>query len=165
MILVNNLSRLKINTEKVKLKTSRILKLLEVFDFKDKRETNNPRRNGLASSVALRRGRTGRKAGRGCLEVNFVSPRKMAELHKMFFKKSGPTTVISVEADKNFPVGDFSDIGEIYLCPQEIKKTGLGWEYFLIHGVLHLYGYDHKTGKGEAAMLEKENQICVKIGL
>ena len=97
------------------------------------------------------------------LEIYFLSPSKMARLHKKLLKKSGPTTVISVESGKNFPVGNFSGGGDVYLCPREIKKSGLGWEYFLIHGILHLCGFDHKTKKQEKEMLVKERQICDKI--
>ncbi len=163
MILVNNLSRFSVSTEKVKLKISKILKLLEVFDFKDKQKID-PRRKGLVSSDSRHR-QTGHGVDRWYLEVNFLTSRKMSELHEKFLKKSGPTTVISVEVGENFPVGEFSDAGEIYLCPQEIKKSGFGWEYFLVHGILHLHGYDHKTGKEGAAMLEKEKQICGKMGI
>lgn len=164
MILVNNLSRSRINTGKVKLKTSKILKLLGGFfaegrslpttgrrlcgDFEDKQKIN-PERSPAVDFWYL--------------EINFLTPLKMSELHKKFLKKSGPTTVISVEFDKNFPVGKFSGGGEIYLCPREIKKSGFGLEHFLVHGILHLYGFDHKTRKGEAAMLEKEKLICAKI--
>lgn len=152
MILVNNLSRFKIDTEKVKLKVLKIFKFMGVFPAQSR-------------SFVLSRRRTGRGIDHGYLEINFLAPGKMSELHEKFMKKSGPTTIISIEAGKNFPIGGFSDIGEIYLCPQEIKKSGLGLEYFLVHGILHLYGYDHKTKKGEAVMLEKEKQICAKMGL
>ncbi len=148
MILVNNLSRSRINAGKVKLKASKILKLLRVFNFESKRKISPERSRGVDAWY---------------LEINFLTSLKMAELHGKLLKKSGPTTVISVESGGKFPVGELFSLGEIYLCPREIKKSGLGLEYFLVHGVLHLCGFDHKTRKGEAAMLEKEKLICAKI--
>ncbi len=132
IVVVNNFTRSRIDTRKIKLKIPNIFKFLKI-------------------------------AQSWHLEVDFVTSLEMSKLHKKFLKKSGPTTVISIEAGDDFPIGEFSGGGEIYLCPQEIKKSGLGLEYFLIHGILHLCGFDHKTKKGEAAMLEKEKQIRAKI--
>lgn len=73
---------------------------------------------------------------------------------------------------------DFVDLGEIVLCPEEIKKRAkeIGNEfdkeirYLFIHGILHLLGYDHENGEEEANkmyklqdelfdLLEEENMI------
>ncbi len=99
------------------------------------------------------------------LDVVFVTPKKISELHKKYLDKSGPTTVISVESGKSFRVGNSSGLGEIYLCPAEIKKSGLPNEYFLIHAILHLVGFDHKTEKQASKMLAKEKEICANIGI
>ena len=162
MILVNNLSRSKIDTGKVKFKASKILKLLGIFSVEGRFAASNAAGGNFERKRKVDPG-LGRWINNWYLEVNLVPPRKMAELHKKFLKKSGPTTVISLELGGNFPVGNFSGGGVIYLCLSEIKKSGLPLEYFLLHGILHLCGFDHKTKKQEKEMLEKERQICDKM--
>ncbi|MEW5805320.1 MAG: rRNA maturation RNase YbeY [Patescibacteria group bacterium] len=99
------------------------------------------------------------------LEVYLVDYSQMEELHRQLLKKSGPTTVISLGLPDNFFLAGLSGGGEVYLCPEEIKKSGLSLEYFLIHGILHLAGFNHQTQKQEKLMLAKEAEICAKIGL
>ena len=144
MILVNNLTRSRINVRKLELKVFKTLKFLGVL-----------------------------KTWR--LELYFLDSRKMAFLHKKLLKKPGPATVISVEFGDNFIVADgsgggasnapatFDRGGEIYLCLSEIKKSGLPLDYFLVHGILHLFGFDHKTPRQAGAMLAKEKELCDKI--
>ncbi|KKT88114.1 MAG: putative rRNA maturation factor [Parcubacteria group bacterium GW2011_GWB1_45_10] len=132
MILVNNLTRSRINVRKLELKVFKTLKFLGVL-----------------------------KTWR--LELYFLDSRKMAFLHKKLLKKPGPATVISVETGKGFKVGEFAGGGEIYLCSSEIKKSGLPLDYFLVHGILHLFGFDHKTPRQAGAMLAKEKELCDKI--
>jgi rRNA maturation RNase YbeY len=103
------------------------------------------------------------------LEIYLIDNREISKLHKRFFKKPGPTTVISIEASKNFVLGNFSGGGEIYLCPGQIRKvfpkSSLvnSLTYCLIHGILHLYGLDHKTVKQERLMAKKESELYDKI--
>lgn len=99
------------------------------------------------------------------LAVYLVNPQKMARLHQRFLKKRGATTVISLGLPKDFRLGNFSRGGEIYLCPSAIKKSGLAMEYFLVHGLLHLAGFDHQRPSQEKQMLAKEAEICAKIGI
>lgn len=58
---------------------------------------------------------------------------------------------------------DFVDLGEIVLCPEEIKRRAekIGNEfnkeirYLFIHGILHLLGYDHEKGEEEKNKMYK----------
>lgn len=99
------------------------------------------------------------------LEVFFLTPKKMSKLHQKYLKKSGPTTIISVETDNDFPEGRFSGGGEIYLCLSQIKKSPYPLDYFLIHGILHLSGFDHQTNLQAKKMLAKEKELCARIKL
>ena len=78
-----------------------------------------------------------------------------------FMKKN----VLSFPAPKRFPGlhkgGKF--LGEIYLNPDFIRKEGEKTEYMLIHGLLHLLGYDHKR-KGDILKMEKlESELIQKF--
>lgn len=76
----------------------------------------------------------------------------MARMNEKFRKKTGPTDILTFSYYS--PELSSSDIvGEIYLCLEKIKlyakesrktyKEQL--EYIVIHGLVHLMGYDHET--------------------
>lgn len=73
--------------------------------------------------------------------------------------------VLSFPAPKNFPRPDISEkaLGEIYLNPEYIQSHGENLIYMLIHGFLHLLGYDHKK-KGDIIRMEnKEAQLLKQL--
>jgi rRNA maturation RNase YbeY len=68
--------------------------------------------------------------------------------------------VHSFEAPKDFPRPDikpYESLGEIYLCPDYIKKKKQDLALMLVHGMLHLLGYDHKK-KGDRIKMEKKEE-------
>lgn len=77
------------------------------------------------------------------LSVAFVSPEKSHEINKKYRKKDKPTNVLSFALRENE--------GELVLCKSVIEKEAKEldkkydeWLIFLIiHGMLHLKGYDH----------------------
>ncbi len=93
------------------------------------------------------------------LSVAFLSTKEMTKLNEHYRKKKGPTDVLSFEADSPL-------LGEILICPRVVennaRKAGLSFEEelrkVLIHGILHLFGYDHRndTEKKEMKRLEKK---------
>lgn len=74
--------------------------------------------------------------------------------------------VLSFPAPKQFPGlhkgGIF--LGEIYLNPGYIKAEGEKAEYMLIHGLLHLLGYDHKKKSDIISMENRERQLMKLLG-
>ena len=77
-----------------------------------------------------------------------------------FMKKN----VMSFPAPKGFPGPDAKGkyLGEIYLNPDYIAKEGEEWAYMLIHGLLHLLGYDHKK-KGDIIRMENKERQLLKL--
>jgi probable rRNA maturation factor len=64
------------------------------------------------------------------------------------------TDVLSFEY-KKIPL-----VGEVVIClPQVKRQGGKNWKneliFMLIHGILHLCGYDHEKGEKEAKKMEK----------
>lgn len=89
-------------------------------------------------------------------EFYFCDPDRMRDLNGRFRSRPHATTVLSFEVPGGFPAGSATAIGEVYVCPEEIGRrpipvavhTGsVGFYeklmYYIIHGVLHLRGYDH----------------------
>ena len=79
-----------------------------------------------------------------------------------FMKKN----VLSFPAPGNFPRPDlkkYRSLGELYLNPGYIKRHNENLVYMLIHGALHLLGYDHHTKRDTMAMEKKEQELLALL--
>ncbi|HEC78778.1 MAG TPA: rRNA maturation RNase YbeY [candidate division WOR-3 bacterium] len=72
----------------------------------------------------------------------------LKKLNKLFFKKNRPTNVISFNLD---------EVSEIYVSFNQAKDVSELY-YYIIHGLLHILGYDHTNRKEEKIMDDK----CLK---
>jgi probable rRNA maturation factor len=97
------------------------------------------------------------------LSIALVGSRKIKDLNKRYRKKDYVTDVLSFD-DKQMP--------EIVLCLKKIRKNARIKNnpfqkeliFCLIHGILHISGYDHEIGEAEELkMQEKENHYLSKI--
>lgn len=101
-------------------------------------------------------------------EVFVVSEKKMEALNAKFRGKRESTNVLSFEI-KDWPEVKLKDekirfVGEIYLSPEYIQKKRESFEKMLVHGILHLLGYDHRQ-KGDTIKMENlEKKIAKKLG-
>lgn len=70
--------------------------------------------------------------------------------------------VLAFPAPKGFFRPDVKEkpLGEIYLNPAYIKQHREDLGYMLIHGFLHILGYDHKKKSDRIKMERKERQLC-----
>jgi probable rRNA maturation factor len=101
------------------------------------------------------------------LSILIVDDPHIAELNMKYLNHQGATNVIS------FPMqeGPFADItpdllGDVVISAdtahREADEAGMPMEerinQLLIHGILHLIGYDHVNSKEEAALMEKKSE-------
>jgi probable rRNA maturation factor len=104
----------------------------------------------LAERVLLAEGLTG-----GELSLSFVDLEEMSGLHERYAEEPGPTDVLS------FPMDDEGLLGDVVVCPAEAVRSNpdLSAELRLlvVHGVLHLLGYDHQSDQDRAAMWAKQD--------
>jgi probable rRNA maturation factor len=89
--------------------------------------------------------------------VLLTSDEAVAELNRRFRGKAGPTNVLSFPASAN-PENHLGDIALAHgVCVREAAEQGKTLEqhlaHLVVHGVLHLLGYDHETD-GEAEAME-----------
>jgi probable rRNA maturation factor len=103
-------------------------------------------------------------------ELTLLGEAKMAHINRKWRKKDKATNILSFGAREAFPgLPDF--LGEIFLCPEIIKKEskrlGLSFEKeltrLLIHGILHLVGYSHKSPRESILMERRSRMIERKI--
>ena len=95
--------------------------------------------------------------------VAFVSDRAMRELNRLWRHKHGTTDVLSfpVEQDE-FEKAEGSSLGDVVIsveqAARQAKENGLTLDQeiaqLILHGLVHLCGYDHATDKGEMNRLE-----------
>lgn len=89
------------------------------------------------------------------LAVAIVGRARMARVNGEFRNKPRPTDVLSFPANA-FPKTDL--LGDLLICPAvartQLKDFGTTYprelERLVVHGVLHLFGYDHETGPADA---------------
>jgi probable rRNA maturation factor len=108
----------------------------------------------------------------GELSILLLDDSQIAVLNKQYLKREGPTNVIA------FPMreGLFAEItpdllGDVAISLETAAKegamAGISMEdrltELLVHGILHLCGYDHETSEEEALRMEKKSQEILKI--
>ena len=97
--------------------------------------------------------------------IAFVSDKNIRKLNQQFRRVDRPTDVLS------FPAGEESNLGDIAISVEtaaaQAKENGLTFEdeiaQLILHGLLHLSGYDHETDNGEMNRLEL--RLRKKLGI
>jgi probable rRNA maturation factor len=98
-----------------------------------------------------------------CVTVAFVSDRQMRELNRMWRRKVGTTDVLSFPAGQDeFEMAEGATLGDVVIsveqAARQARANGLEFEeevsQLILHGLLHLCGYDHETDNGEMNRLE-----------
>lgn len=107
------------------------------------------------------------------LTIRVVDEDEMRSLNSTYRKKDKTTNVLSFPFDTPEDVDvDLPLLGDIVICAQVIideakeqhKTVDAHWAHMIVHGVLHLLGYDHEKDD-EAEMMEAEEiKILKKLG-
>jgi probable rRNA maturation factor len=101
----------------------------------------------------------------GELSVLLTDDQHMAQLNKRFLQREGPTNVLAFPMSNGDPSDDdFGMLGDIVLSVEtairESKALGEPLQEtidrLLLHGLLHLLGFDHERSLEEARRMEKE---------
>ncbi len=110
------------------------------------------------------------------VNVNIVSNAEIQQINKDFRDKDYPTNIISFEFEK--PEGLPDDIiddflGDMVIAPAVLEKEALEqnkdlnnhWYHIFIHGLLHLFGYDHIEDDVAETMENLEIGLLAKLNI
>lgn len=111
------------------------------------------------------------------LSIIFVDRDSIAELNKRWMGEEGPTDVLSFPMDELRP-GDNSEnaadslLGDIVICPQVAqeqaslanKPVTAEIDLLLVHGLLHLLGFDHADEIEHKEMFDLQQKILDEWG-
>jgi probable rRNA maturation factor len=94
-----------------------------------------------------------------------VSDRRIRELNRRYRKRSAATDVLS------FPLRENGYLGEVVISASTARRQARRYRHrveeevklLLLHGVLHLLGYDHETDRGQ--MARREHTLRRRLGL
>ena len=121
--------------------------------------------------------------GAATVEISFrlASDDEVHTLNKQYRQKDKPTNVLSfpmVQADLLETIAQNSDDGEVLLgdiilahgvCVAEAAERGISVEdhamHLMVHGTLHLLGYDHMTDDEAESMEQIERDALAVLGL
>ncbi|MFQ6021629.1 MAG: rRNA maturation RNase YbeY [Acidiferrobacterales bacterium] len=103
--------------------------------------------------------------------VRIVDEEEIAELNERFCKKSEPTNVLSFPFED--PPGIHTGLlGDVVICAPVVcrqahaggKHKSAHWAHMLVHGIMHLRGYDHQTPTQANAMEGMEIRVLQRLG-
>ncbi len=103
--------------------------------------------------------------------VAFVSDRRMKELNKLFRDKESTTDVLSFPNEPDEFDPEKNNLGDVVISAEQAQKqaaeNGLAFDIeikqLILHGVLHLCGYDHETDDGK--MNARELELRERLGI
>ena len=93
----------------------------------------------------------------GHVAVEVATEERIAELNRSHRGKDEPTDVLAFPVDGAGPGPGPREIGDVVVCPPQCADVTEA----VVHGTLHLCGYDHETDAGE--MLELQSQVMASL--
>jgi probable rRNA maturation factor len=95
--------------------------------------------------------------GEAHLAVAFVGPAEIADLNSEHRGIEGPTDVLSFPIDEDGVSFGPRELGDVVICPEHTDDLTEA----VVHGVLHLCGFDHETDGG--AMLALQDRVMAEL--
>ena len=108
----------------------------------------------------------------GEISILIVDDSRIEELNRQYLQRQGPTNVIAFAMRD----GEFSQVspqllGDIVIsmdtAAREAANAGIStqqrFDELMVHGILHLFGYDHETSDKDARVMEKKSHELLKV--
>lgn len=135
----------------------------------------NRQKNLLISSPAVKKivKEVLRLEKASCDEVScyFVTPKVICQLHDEYFQDPSLTDCISFPMDDTEQIPGLRILGEVFVCPQTAIEYAAKHEedpytectLYIIHGLLHLLGFDDLNTKDKAQMRKAEKKHLLNL--
>jgi probable rRNA maturation factor len=109
------------------------------------------------------------------LTVRVTDEAESQQLNREYRGKDRPTNVLSFpfEAPEGVPVGEVGTyLGDLVICApvvereaaEQSKTAPAHWAHMVVHGVLHLRGFDHEDEADAQRMEDKEREVLDGLG-
>jgi probable rRNA maturation factor len=104
--------------------------------------------------------------------IRIVDEAESAQLNGQYRHKKGPTNILSFPFEA--PVGiELNLLGDLVICAPVVAREAIEqhkplahhWAHIIVHGVLHLLGYDHLDDEEAEQMEGKEIEILKKLNI
>lgn len=105
------------------------------------------------------------------ITLRFIDKEESAELNETYRHKNGPTNILSFP-DDSIPGFSSTSFGDLAICVPLVvdeanaqsKTVEAHFAHLIIHGILHLVGYDHVKRKEANEMEDLEIKILSRLG-
>ena len=106
-----------------------------------------------------------RRADSAELTIRVVGAAESRRLNRTWRGKDKPTNVLSFSSEH--------EIGDLAICAPVVareareqgKQPSAHWAHMVVHGVLHLLGYDHENDRDAGRMEARETKILAQLGM
>jgi probable rRNA maturation factor len=135
----------------------------EGLDFPDDLQSSIPKKISKLIELECKNNET------YSLELSILSNDEMLILNKSSRNKNYSTDVLSFPAE-NIPGSPIQNLGNLYIawevCKKQAEEIGHSnvdeFDRLLVHGFLHLLGYDHEISKEEEIKMMKKEDECLR---
>ena len=105
--------------------------------------------------------------------IRVVDHQEMSALNEQYRHKQGPTNILSFPFEVPESVKGVNLLGDLVVCAPVIEKEAQAqqkslkdhWTHIIIHGILHLLGYDHIDDSDALEMEAKEILILQQLNI
>ena len=137
-----------------------------------------PEDRDIAHWIALAAARSGREVPDGAeVSVRVVDEDESQTMNRQYRGKDRATNVLAfpaaLESLPGLPSGEQTALGDLVICAPVVSREAAAqgknetdhWAHLVVHGFLHLVGYDHESDAEAAEMEELEIRILASGGL
>ncbi|MBN2044117.1 MAG: rRNA maturation RNase YbeY [Anaerolineales bacterium] len=132
-------------------------------------QIDNPALTGLTAQVMLITG----TAPESALSLRITTDEEIQQLNKKYLGKDAPTDVLSFPISFEDPETGAPYLGDIVIslptATRQAESSGHAAseeiKLLLVHGILHLLGYDHTTPEDKSQMWALQNQILTQLDI
>ena len=105
------------------------------------------------------------------VSISFINTDEIRELNRDYRGKDTATDVLSFPVSNNLTVGAGQFLGDIVICLEIAKQQAIDYghsferelSFLVVHGLLHLLGYDHETNETE--MFSVQDKILSTLNI